>query len=324
MRVAVILSGALRTIKKTIRYLKTNVLLTADHDLYLCVQNDTAQTEEEWTAWWYQEVGPWIRSIQWFSKDRMADWVNHRERLLAHLPLEESWKGYLRNSGSMIEYAQLHLAYLDMVEREYRSGWRYDYVVRARTDSIYTKPVDFHWLRWSDDEVAERMGHIRAMMRMAGKEVTDQDVVTYFMATLFSDDVLPNIERINASYLPSPTESGLPSCAAALRTYLHTGRYMLTLRKNNLYLCPRACFYMVPSLSHMYGQFRSPYSDNYWFNAEGQFRDACYYSCVSVFDYTTDFEEKSLEYAHSWNESLFFDEGFNVRHPHMLYCVVRR
>lgn len=323
MRVAVILSGALRTIKKTVRYLKANVLLTPDHDLFLCVQNDTSQSEEEWTTWWHQEVGPWIRSLVWFSKERMVDWSVHRERLLAHMPLEETWKNYLRNSGSMIEYAQLHIAYLDLVEREYRCGWRYDYVVRARTDSIYTKPVDFHWLQWSDDDVASRMGYLRAMLRVSGKDVTDQMVMTYFMATLLSDDVLSNIEHIHATYQPHPAEGGLPSCAAALRSYLHTGRYMLTLRKNNLYLCPRASFYMIPSLGHMYGQFRSPYSDNYWFNAEGQFRDACYYSCVSVFDYTTDFEEKSLEYAHQWNESLFFNaEG--LPHPHMLYCVVRK
>lgn len=322
MRVAVILSGALRTIKKTIRYLKANVLLTAEHDLFLCVQNDTSQSEEEWMTWWRQEVGPWIRSLIWFSKDRMADWATHRERLLSHMPLEESWKAYLRNSGSMIEYAQLHLAYLDMVEREYRCGWRYDYVVRARTDSIYTKPVDFHWLRWTEEEVEARMNQIREGLRAVHKD--PQSVATYFMATVLSEDVLSNLQNINASSLLSPTESALPDSAAALKDYLHTGRYMLTLRKNNLYVAPRTCFYMIPSLAHMYGQFRSPYSDNYWFNAEGQFRDACYYSCVSVFDYTTDFEEKSLEYAHTWNESLFFDAGGNVLHPHMLYCVVRK
>lgn len=323
-RVAVILTGALRTIKRTMKYLKANVLLTPQHDLYLCIQNDTPQSEEEWTAWWYQEVGPWIRSLVWFSMERMLDWTVQRERMLNHMPLEETWKSYLRNSGSMIEYAQLQIAYLDMVEREYRNGWRYDYVVRTRTDSIYTKPVDFHWLQWTNDEVAERLGRIRAELRLANKDASDQATVTYFMATLLSDDVITNMERINASYQPNPTEKALPDSPSALRTYLHTGRYMLTLRKNNLYLAPRACFYMIPSLAHSYGLYRSPHSDNYWFNAEGQFQGACYYSCVSVFDYTTDFEEKSLEYANTWNEAMFFDSEFRIIHSHMLYCVVRK
>jgi hypothetical protein len=240
------------------------------------------------------------------------------------MPLEESWKSYLRNSGSMIEYAQLHLAYLEVLEKEYRSGWRYDYVVRARTDSIYTKPVDFHWLAWTEDQIATRMETIKEELRLSKKDTSSQSIVTYFMATLLSDDVLPNVERINASYQPNPTERALPDSPSSLREYLHKGRYMLTLRKNNLYIAPRECFYMIPSLAHSYGLYRSPYSDNYWFNAEGQFRDACYYSCVSVFDYTTDFEEKSLEYANAWNEATFFDLDFNVINPHMLYCVVRK
>ena len=81
---------------------------------------------------------------------------------------------------------------------------------------------------------------------------------------------------------------------------------------------------MIPTLGSMYGFLRSPHSDNYWFNAEGQFRDACYYACLTVFDYSTLFEERSLEYAGAWKEEDFFDLEGNVLHPAMLYCVVRR
>ena len=324
MKIAVILSGALRTIKRTMKYLKKNVLLSPDYELFICVQNDTQQSEQEWTAWWQQEVGPWIRSLVWFSMDRMADWIIHRERLISHMPLEESWKAYLRNSGSMIEYAQLQLAYLELVEKEYRGGFRYDYVIRARTDSIYAKPVDFHWLRWNEQEIDLRLERVKEELRLSHKDESATNVLTYFMASVLSDDVLPNIERINASYQTNPAEGVIPSSAAEVQSYLHKGRYILTLRKNNLYVVRRDLFHMIPSLATMYGQFRSPYSDNYWFNAEGQFRDACYYSCVSVFDYTTDFEEKSLEYAHAWDEARFFDLDFNLINPQMLYCVVRR
>jgi hypothetical protein len=303
--------------------LKKNVLLTPEYELFICVQNDTAQSEEEWSTWWRQEVGPWIRNLTWFSMDRVADWVVHRERLLAHMPLEESWKSYLRNSGSMVEYVQLQLAYLEITQYEQLNGFRYDYVIRTRTDSIYAKPVDFHWLQWTEQDVADRMDRIRDELQLSHKDSSPPSVVTYFMSTLLSDEVIPNIERINASSLWNPTDSP-PMTASALHAYLTKGRYILTLRKNNLYVVRRDLFYMIPSLATMYGQFRSPYSDNYWFNAEGQFRDACYFSCVTVFDYTTDFEEKSLEYANTWNEAHFFDLDFNLIHPHMLYCVVRK
>ncbi len=323
MRIAVILSGALRTIQKTMKYLKKNVLLTPEYELFICVQNDTAQSEEEWSTWWRQEVGPWIRNLTWFSMDRVADWVVHRERLLAHMPLEESWKSYLRNSGSMVEYVQLQLAYLEITQYEQLNGFRYDYVIRTRTDSIYAKPVDFHWLQWTEQDVADRMNRIRNELQLSHKDSSPPSVVTYFMSTLLSDEVIPNIERINASSLWNPTDSP-PMTASALHAYLTKGRYILTLRKNNLYVVRRDLFYMIPSLATLYGQFRSPYSDNYWFNAEGQFRDACYFSCVTVFDYTTDFEEKSLEYANTWHAPHFFDLDFNLIHPHMLYCVVRK
>ena len=74
----------------------------------------------------------------------------------------------------------------------------------------------------------------------------------------------------------------------------------------------------------MYGTFRSPYSDDYWFNAEGQFRGACYAAGLAVYDYSTVFEEKSLEYAHSWQEDLFFHADGSLVSPMMLYCVVRK
>jgi hypothetical protein len=74
----------------------------------------------------------------------------------------------------------------------------------------------------------------------------------------------------------------------------------------------------------MYGMLRSPRADAWWFNAEGQFRDACYYSCVSIFEYSSEFEEKSLVYAHQWKEADFFDLAGEVIHPRILFCVVRK
>jgi hypothetical protein len=73
----------------------------------------------------------------------------------------------------------------------------------------------------------------------------------------------------------------------------------------------------------MYGFLRSPHSDAWWFNAEGQFRDACYYSCVSVFEYSSLSEERSLAYPSQWMEADFFEAG-EVKDPYAIYCVVRR
>ena len=325
MKTAVLLTGALRTIRKTMRYLKQNVLLSEDYHLFICVQNDTPQSNSEWDAWWQQEVGPWMKDhVVWFSLDTYSDWVKGRDRLLEHMILPVAWKNYLRSSGSMIEYAQLELAYLKVSHYEQLHGMRYDYIVRARTDSIYCKPVDFHWLSWSVEEVEARMQRVRQELEACGKVATNHTVAVAFMATLLSDDVLPNLKQIEAGFQSSPVEKELPFNAEEMQVYLRKGRYILTLRKNNLYLVRRELFYLIPSLASLYGHLKSPCSDDYWFNAEGQFRDACYYSCVDVFDYSTLLEEQSLEYAHSWREDLFFDSEFNLRSPYQLYCVVRK
>lgn len=323
MRVVVIFTGALRTIKKTIRYFKQNVLCS-QVDVFACVQNDTATSEEEWTAWFHEQMGANLKSIQWFDKDAHPEWVHHRDMLLKNMCLDRTWKDYLKHSGSMIEYYQLQLAYMKVCHYEQSSGVTYDYLVRARTDTIWVKPVDFHWLSWTEGEIQARVSRITEEMVASQIPVTASNVLRYFMCTILSDDVIPNLEWIFADYAACPTEPDAEGTLLRLNEYIQAGRYILTLRKNNLYLVRRDLFHMIPSLGTMYGFLRSPVADEYWFNAECQFRSACYHSCLTIFDYSTMFEERSLEYPHKWEEADFFDLEGNVVNPRMLYCVVRK
>ena len=160
-------------------------------------------------------------------------------------------------------------------------------------------------------------------------DVNEQSLLQYFMATIISDATIPNITRIFADYVLNgadrpPLQVSDRPYETALNQYLKQGRYILTIRKNNLYIIRRNLFFMIPSLGTMYGLPRSPAADDYWFNAECQFRSACYYSGISIFDYSSLFEEKSLEYADKWREADFFDLEFNVINPTMLYCIVRK
>ena len=322
MKIAIIFTGALRTVKKTIKYFKKHLLLSSDVDIFACVQNDTSQSDNEWTSWFKEQMGSHLKEITWFSIDKYPHWITHRDLLLEHIHLDNSWKGYLRNSGSMIEYFQLQLAYMKMSKYENQNHFSYDYIVRSRTDSIYAKPIDFHWLQWTDEDVAKRVEAIRQEMALSNIEITPQNLLKYFMCTIISDDLIPNLEFILADYTPSQTE--ITPNNSEFNHYIKNGRYILTIRKNNLYIVRRDLFHLIPSLGTMYGFMKSPIADNYWFNAECQFRDACYYSCLSIFEYSTVFEEKSLEYPHHWNEANFFDLDFNIINPRMLYCVVRK
>ena len=319
MRVAIIFTGALRTIKKTIRYFKQN-LLRSNIDIFACIQNDTVESEIVWNEWFSEQLGSHLHSITWFSEDNYPQWPKHRECMLQYMQIDNGWKNYLRNSGSMIEYFQLQLAYMKLTEYENICNFSYDYLIRARTDSIYAKPIDFHWLHWTDDEVLIRIQKIQDELVLS--KINATQVIPYFMSTITSDDAIPNIQYIHATCYPAKNEILSEMKAVKLNEYIKQGRYILTFRKNNLYIVRRELFHLIPALGTMYGQFKSPYSDSWWFNAEGQFTSACYHACLTTFDYNTDFDDKSVEKV-GWNEATFFDLDFNCINLRMLYCVVR-
>jgi hypothetical protein len=319
MRIAIILTGALRTIKKTIRYFKQN-LVRPEIDIFACIQNDTQDSEIVWNEWFSEQFGSHLRSITWFSEDNYREWPKHREFMLHYMQIDGGWKDYLRRSGSMIEYFQLQLAYMKLAEYENICKISYDYLIRARTDSIYAKPIDFHWLNWTDDEVATRIEKVQEELTLSKIDINQ--TIPYFMSTITSDEAIPNIQYIHATCYLAQNETFYEMNAVKLNDYIKHGRYILTFRKNNLYIVRRELFYLIPALGTMYGQFRSPYSDSWWFNAEGQFTSICYHACLTTFDYNTDFEDKSVEKV-GWNEATFFDTEFNCINPRMLYCVVR-
>lgn len=329
MRIAILLTGAMRTIRKTIRYFRQNLLdCNATHtvDVFICVQNDNPHLESDWDLWFKEQLGNHVQSIQWFTLEKHPHWITHRDILIERMPIETMWKNYLRRSGSMIEYKQLELVTAAMKKYEHVHG-EYEYVIRARTDSIFCKPIDFHWLQWTDEEVEARIMALEKSMALVN--ITTEKLVPYFMNTLLSDQLIENVSLIHATQYPSDADRLLQEIdkqyihSTVLNEYLKRGRYILTFRKNNLYIVRRDLFHLIPGLATMYGQFKSPYSDPWWFNAEGQFTSICYHIGLTTYDYNTNADDRSVE-VHGWDTRMFFDEEMNVVNPMMVYCVVRR
>jgi hypothetical protein len=324
MKTAVLFTGALRTVKKTVRYLKENVLIHPDVHVFACLQNDSTQSEAEWNQWFAEELGDHIQSITWFSDVYYPSWVLEREIMLRHMPLEDGWKNYLRNSGSMVEYKQLQLAYMAMTNHEQVHYYQYEYVIRARTDTIFAKKIDFRWLHFSEEQIIKRFDIIYKKLLAEHLDSSYPSLFSHFMSTLLSDDLIPNLKNLLIKYLPSQeaTRKSLPS-PKEMCDYLRNGRYILTVRKNLLYVVRRSLFHTIPSLASLYGTFRSPHSDHHWFNAECQFQGACYHTGLSSHEYSSAFEELPIAERENWKKSDYFDDHFNCIHPHMLYCLVR-
>ena len=318
MKVAILFTGALRTIKKTMRYFKQNLLLTPDVDVFACLQNDTNIPNSEWEEWLHQEMGDHIKHIEWFKLSEHQDWVSLRDKLLSNLNLIDHWKNYIRNSGSIIEYYQLYLSYLKMCNYE-DTHQRYSYIIRSRTDTIFAKPIDFHWLNWTDSQVEERITKINTELSLSNIEINTTNTLNYFMTTILSDSLINNIQHIIARYIPNSNPI-IYTTASEINNYIKNGPYILTIRSNNLYIVSREYFNFIPTISHIYGLLKSPHNDNYWYNSENQFQAACYFSNLSVFDYNSLFEDKSL---YEYDEKRYFDLKYNILNPYMLYCLVR-
>lgn len=318
MKVAILLTGALRTIRKTIKYFKMNLLLSPEYHVFACVQNDSDKDISDLTLWFKEQLGENLKYLEWFSLIDHNDWQSTRNKLISGLAIANNWKDYLRKSGSIIEYFQLQLAYFKMSAYEVEHG-TYSYILRVRTDTIFAKPIDFHWLQLTDEQVQDRLNRVSNELLLSKIEKTPTNILRYFMTSIFSDDLIDNIQNIIAGYLPYKTDT-IPTTASELNKYIKNGNYILTIRANNLYIVRRDVFYLIPALANIYGYIKSPYCDNYWFNAENQFQAACYHSGLTIFDYNTLYEDKSL---YEYDEKRYFDLEFNVINPAMLYCLVR-
>lgn len=318
MRVAVIFTGALRTIKKTMRHFKKNVLLNSDVHIFACVQNDTQQLASQMESWIRSEMGEHLKSIEWFSLSSHYNWNESRNMLLNNMNISNNIREYLKNSGSMIEYYQLQLAYIKMTLFENQHLFKYDYIIRARTDTIYAKPIDFHWLNWSESDVQNRINIIKNELVISNIEISDINIINYFMSTIISDSIIPNIYKLKSRIIlnrdPIPTID-------TLHDYIKNGSYILTMRKNLLYIIRRDLFNTIPSLGTFYG-YQQYYNSEpgFWWNAESQFEAICYNSNITIYDYSTEFDEESL---YSYETKKYFDLDNNILNPMMMYCIVR-
>lgn len=313
MRVAVLYTGALRTIRKTLPYFRRNVLLHADVHVFAQLQNDTTLSEEEQAAWLQSELSSHLVSLAWFRVENYPGWIQWRESTLSTLGLNDGWTTYLRDSGSMLEYLQLFNAYQDLCAQERTRGYRYDYVVRLRPDNMLAHPLDFRWLSWTEEEVAARWSRLQALR-------PTQDPLTLlneFMTSVWADHLLDHVSHFTGQCRPAPGFI----YPTDLRAYLQQGSYILTMRKNNIYVVRRELFHWVPALGYLYGSLRAPQAEpEYWANSENQFQSACYYAGLTVHDYSSNFDEQSL---YEYEEARYFDERGEIKNPHMVYCLVR-
>lgn len=300
MLIGILFTGSLRTIVKTIKLMKENLLLDNNRHVFACIQNDTNQTNEHWNEWLVSHLGKHLKTIDWYVQNN-----TEKEEILRYVNISNNWKDYLKSSGSIIEHHQVQISYKKLCYVESLSNIKYNYIIRYRTDTVFGKKIDFHWLNWTQEEINQRLNKIK-------DKVSENDINKYFMATLLDDSIINN-DNLKLSLIGNESIDDM-------KDYLKNGKYILTFRKNLLYIVNREYFYLIPCIYNLYGTIRFKYNDDYWFNSEGQFQGACYNSGLTIYDYNSEFDDMSL---YNYNESRYFDKDYNVINPYMIYCLVR-
>ena len=316
MLVAILYTGSLRTIEKTFLHLKRNLLIHGDVHLYACLENDTSMSNEEWNHKLFHELEGNIKSIVWKSNKQDNDWNSIKHINVENINTHIDWaKKYLLNSGSMFEHYQMQHAYKAMVQKEYETGVNYEYVIRCRTDTIFCKPIDFHWLHYTDEQLAQIIATIRSKLPAI------KDIMPHLLYGIMHEDILGNIQNIEANCKPSESYREIKEDSVSeINEYIKNGKYMLCIRSNLLYICKRSLFHLIPLLGTSYGLLQNPYADEYWWNSESQFESICYHAGLTTFNYNTEYEGKSI---YQFDRNLFFDEKNEVREKSQLYCLVR-
>ena len=263
MLIAVIYTGATRTIESTIHHFKQNVLLNENYHVFGVIQPDT---NHELLI--KNVIGDNLKSLQWLEKEN-AEWVSIRDRLVSSMNILDRWKHYLRTSGSMIEYYQLYLAYQALERYELKHGIKYDFVMRFRTDTVLKDVIDF-------DKIMDKEYIKKVLYEIKSK--SSENTLELLMNTFYNENRISyhNIE---------PSISRIELTDEEMINYVRDGNYVVSLRKNVIYFMRRDVMTKIQKLGITYGQYTG--DDEYWFNSESQLDNICAKYNIYKFSSTT-------------------------------------
>ncbi len=324
MKIAIIYTGEIRTIRKAIYYFKKNCLLNENYHVFAVLQNNG----EEIADFVKEQIGDNLKSLEMFDRND-GTWYWLRRRLAHNFTIQNNWKEYLVNSGSIIEYIQLYLAYFPLIKKEIDENFNYDYVIRIRCDCVITRPLSFEWMNYSKDDVKNIITEIRTYHNLTTlNNENTMNLLMYFFGSLFDKD------RYKVGTLFKNTHLCSNKSLELLKTedetvfidkfykYFQKGKYMITFRINNIFCIKRSYFGPISSIGVCFG-LNNVKLDNMWFNSESQLSNKCIENNIDFYSTVTDKENKSLyEYdPHNYFEE---DNATLLQNDDVFYFLLRR
>jgi len=299
MKIAILYTGETRTIESTIQLFKKNVLLNNNYHVFAVLQSNIVDLHDKIIR---ECIGDNIKNINWFDKNN-EEWLHIKEKQLNKMNIDEGWKYYLSNSGSMIEYYQMYLAYKLLEKYENENNFQYDYVLRFRTDTIIKDSIDFENFNFDKSYIQNLLYKIKDFLNI--DTIISQTVLDTFMVTFYNEKRISyddlSILKYTSNFFNKLIEiKNEEEFIDSIAEYLKNGNYIISLRENVIYFVKRKLMNNIHVLGITYGDYIVNPDDYYWCNAESQLKNICIHNNIDYFSSTSLLEGKSL-YEYNYN-----------------------
>jgi hypothetical protein len=180
------MTGQERCLRRTIHLLKKNLFEPNNAVVFLACESDNPVRTTEYfqgTHYGGSEIRPTFRTAEFQAFMNLLE-VGGRPAVQPEVfgRTAEGWSmGYLRSSGTVLQYYQVWRAWLLLLEYEKANNMKFDVVVRCRPDSLLGERLDFSKLTTEADErTCRSMGveRIRNNCEMTGQPWGDKVVWT--------------------------------------------------------------------------------------------------------------------------------------------------
>jgi hypothetical protein len=327
MKIAILYTGEVRTLMNTIDLFKQNVVLNENYHVFPVIQTNEENTIELFMK---EKLGDNMKSYFHFNKTDKY-WQLIREYNLNNMHLSNNWTNYLRNSGSMVEYIQMYLAYLSMANYENTNNTKYDFVIRFRTDTVMKDILNFDWINYDNIKIREILYEIKNNYNL--ESIVSREAISILMNTIYFQnrmkyiptyeiDITQKTEKIFSNFNFEINKKDVyfeDVFVERLNHYIKKGDYLIGFRVNVIYFAQRHVFDKINILGLYYGKYKY-LKDDYWFNAECQLKQICLDNEIDVYNSTTDLEGKSL---YEYNKCNYFDESNNLLNKSYSFFIMR-
>ena len=303
VKVAIFYTGEMRTINKCFEYFKNNVLINENVHVFATLQTHP-YTEKYNQSVLERNLNEHLKSLKWFRNEDDEEYTSIRDKLINEAfflyenqiySFPDQLKDYLKNSGTIAETYQYYLSYLEMKKYENIHNFKYDYIIRIRSDIIITKKIDFSFLDLSNEDILKRLVNISYLIFET--DMMSNKCLKYFMISLIDENrVKANLNDTDC-FLNNNNELEKINNIEQLQNYIKYGKYILTIRKNLFFIIKRNLFEPIHDLALKYCKMNDNINgvfDKYFWNGETQFQRILFYNNITQFNSCALLEDKSL------------------------------